>query len=71
MNWQKRGRNSRLWPVSFLTNMSTLNSEYRFCHDISVDVLSPSVLWHCWLDGRKGMVPVKYFFSSPFCFTSP
>jgi len=21
----------------------------------------PSVLWHCWLGGRKGILPVKYW----------
>ena len=27
--------------------------------EIVILLLSPSVLWHCWLGGRKGIQPVK------------
>jgi len=31
---------------------------YHFCEPVFVQLL-PSVLWHCWLGGRKGIQPVK------------
>ena len=37
-------------PLSFIPPLSLLSS---------ISLLLPSVLWHCWLGGRKGIRPVE------------
>ena len=43
------------WRVT-VTNCTKLKDGFQFHYDSH---LWPSVLWHCWLDGRKGIRPVK------------
>ena len=31
----------------------------KYCFQVLVTCIKPSVLWHCWLGGRKGIRPVK------------
>ena len=44
----------------FLTSIQQCQSTKGLCYDKSLRyIFVPSVLWHCWLGGRKGNRPVK------------
>jgi len=49
------------WPSTFVIGMVIYCTRYRwYCIYIKVRVrVIPSVLWRCWLGGRKGIRPVK------------
>ena len=46
-----------LWPLRVRTVLVLKERSYRIARMPSV--LVPSVPWHCWLGGRKGIRPVK------------
>jgi len=46
------------WRVRFVDSLNTIFVEYPLVDSL---VVLPSVLWRCWLGGRKGIRPVKNF----------
>ena len=53
-------RNPRWWTAATLKiENSDISWWCRTCNFLMVGALIPSVLWRCWLGGRKGIRPVK------------
>jgi len=61
-----------VWPISFRVakmqiqfmlcsyfTVITYNTNLHFSWSVYCTCTLPSVLWHCWLGGRKGIRPVK------------
>jgi len=45
--------------ASFTAKQRSVCIKHFFNWSHMLILMLPSVLWHCWLDGRKGIRPVK------------
>ena len=47
-----------IWNICFILFVRSFNY-YNYCRHYLCNLYMPSVLWRCWLGGRKGIRPVK------------
>ena len=56
---QSNGLSITIWVWWWMNRGKATSTDLCFYCLVFLSLLVPSVLWHCWLGGRKGIRPVK------------